>query len=130
MTQTLVELEKQTGEYLYNNEGWTNKFDMSINDISRAKIESALVEWGEVWLGNVNLYDDARKHPYQLVKWYGEKVYTFGYHFIVPVNDSILTELIDKRDKSEYTNGTDDMKMIDAIFARIEELKGVSLIWA
>ena len=130
MTQTLAELEKQTGEYLYNNEGWTNEFDMSINDISRSKVESALAEWGEVWLGNVNLYDEARKHPFQLVKYCGETVYTFSYHFILPVNDPVLTELIDKRDKSEYTGTSADMKMINAIFARIEELGGVSLLWA
>ncbi len=130
MTETLTELDKQTGEYLYNNEGWTNEFDKSINDISRAKIEAALTEWGQVWLGNIKLYDEARKQPYQLVRWYGEKVYNFGYDFIIPVNDSLLVELIDNRDKSEYTTSANDFKMIEAIFARIEELKGVHLIWA
>ena len=129
---SIKELEKETAEYLINHaeEGGTSEFDMSINDISRAKIEAALVEWGQVYLGNVNIYDPNHGKPVKLVKYYGEKVFNFGYSFAIPCDSPELCKMIEDRDNSEYTGTKDDYKRVTEIHNLIDSLGGFYLIWA
>ena len=132
MSDKLKELDKETGEYLklHWSEGGTSEFDMSINDISRAKIEEASKIWPEVYLGKVNLYGDERQKTYEMVKYTGQKVYNFEYSFIVPVKDPELEKMIDNRDKSVYTGTSADYIMIKEIHAKMESIGGINLIWA
>lgn len=132
MSDKLKELDKETGEYLklHWSEGGTSEFDMSINDISRAKIEEASKVWPEVWLGKVNLYGDERAKTYELVKYTGQKIYNFDYAFIVPVKDQELENLINSRDKSEYTGTNADSVWVKKIFNRMDEVNTIHLIWA
>ncbi len=129
---SLNELEKATNDYLdlHAEEGGTSEFDMSINDISRAKIEEALKVWGQVYLGNINLYGDNRHQPVKLIKYFGEQVYNFGYAFAIPCDSPELCKMIEDRDNSEYTGTSDDFKRIKEIYELIDSLGGIYLIWA
>jgi hypothetical protein len=121
----------RTYHMTYAEEGGTSEFDMSINDISRAKIAACAEIWPEVWLGHVNLYGDDRHGGKAIMqKWEGELVYNFEYAFAIPGHDAELEKLIRDRDDAEYTGTTDDYKRVDAIFARIETLGGETLSWA
>jgi hypothetical protein len=129
----LQELKQESRAYhvLHADNGGSSEFDMSINDISRAKIQAVSEIWTEVWLGNVNLYGDDRHGGKPIMtKWEGDLVYNFEYAFCIPGHDAELEQMIRDRDDAEYTGTRDDYKRIDAIFARIEKLGGETLSWS
>lgn len=131
MTSKLDTLETLTGKYLQRNGGWPSEFDFEINQISRAKIDAALELWGDCYLGNVNLYDDARGKPYRLTRYTGkETIYNFAFSFAVPTLAPELCRLIEERDRAPYTGTRDDYARVEEIHALIEKLGGIQLIWA
>lgn len=126
-----IKAAANTYHMTYADEGGSTEFDMSINDISRAKIQAVSEIWPEVWLGHVNLYGKDRHGGKAIMqKWEGELVYNFEYAFAVPGHDIELEKMIRERDDAEYTGTAADYKRIDVIFARIEALGGETLAWA
>ena len=129
----LQEIKKAGTAYhmMHIDNGGASEFDMSINDISRAKIQAVSELWQEVWLGHINLYGKDRHGGRAIMeKWEGELVYNFEYAFCIPCHDAELEKLISDRDNAEYTGTTDDWNRIEAIFTRIEALGGETLAWA
>jgi hypothetical protein len=104
------------------------EFDTDQNDISRLKIKTFAEITPEAWLGKINRYSDDKGKPY-LVKYEGQLVYNFEYHFIIPCFDQQLIDMIQERENAPYTGTTDDAKRIEAIAKRIEELGGFYLSW-
>lgn len=100
----------------------------SLNDHQRDLIAACALEWGEAWLGRINLYADTRQLPI-LWKWDGGLVYNFGASFVIPRHDAELERLIRERDEADYTGTAGDMPRIEAIFERINALGGHTLIW-
>jgi hypothetical protein len=128
-TKTLKELSKETINYLRLNEG-TSEFDMSINDISRNVIAAMKAEFGNCFVGKINLYGEERKKGYKLVEYTGQIIYNFEYSFCLPCYDAELERMIDERDKAEYTCTADDYIRVNAITERIYALKGENLFWS
>lgn len=127
----LEALQSASTRYLQENEWQTSEFDNSINDISRLKIQTAFVSWGEVWLGKFNLYGDERKQEYKLVRYDEDMpIYNFSYSFILPRYDEIIEASIDARDKSEYKGAKIDMVAVDTIQTHINAEQGISLFWS
>lgn len=129
---TLKELLKATNNYLRLYNGEPTEFDMSINDISIDIPRAMLKEYGQCWIGNINIQDKSEL-PYKLTKYNHTEtaLYTFGYAFVIPAYDAELERMIN--DRAMYTepyNGTKDMKKIVAITNRIDELNGIMLVWA
>jgi len=127
--KTISELKQETTQYLKENDWLTSEFDMSINDISRAKIEAMKKEYGSCWIGKINLYGEERNKP-KLTEWTGQKIYNFDCSFCIPCYDKELEDMIDKRDKSKYTGTKNDMAVIKQIGDRIDALNGLNLFWA
>lgn len=118
-----------TGRYIQEHRG-TSEFDQSVNDISRLKVTSAFVSWGEVWLGKINLYGNERKADYKLERYEeGQPIHNFSYDFVLPRRSEILEGMINAR-KGEYTTAQNDAVLVEAIHERIIELGGILLIWA
>ena len=125
---TIAELTAETAVYLQRNQG-TSEFDMSINDISREKINALKNHYGTAYLGRINRYEEDKGKPY-LVEYTGQQVYNFEYGFVIPSYDEELIDLIRKRELSPYKGTQKDKIMIDAIFQRIADLKGLHLLWS
>ena len=100
------------------------------NDAQRTKIAAFAAEHdNRCMLGNINLHGET---GHRLVMWNcypGDNVYNFGCAFAVPWYDKILRDLIVTRDQAQYTGTSQDIKLIDAIFERIVELGGITLLW-
>lgn len=128
---TLKELNTASINYLRKHwdNGGTSEFDFSINDISRAKIDAIKDEFGDCYLFKINRYDGDEDKPF-IVRYVGQKVYNFEYSGAIPVDDEKMLELLkDYAENSGFKEGK-MMNKIEAIYNRIEELKGVSLIWS
>lgn len=101
------------------------------NDLNRARIEAFRDLHGEVYLGQVNYYDDQRKKVASgeipaLQKWDGSKIYNFGCAFAVPHFDEELNEMIRK-----WNTGGDaaSVKLVKQIVDRVEKLHGFNMLW-
>ncbi len=108
--------------------GSTSEFEPITNKYSRSIIRAFRREHGSAWLGNVNLYGDARGKP-MLKEYKRGMVYNFQCSFIIPEYNQELEQLILDRDNAPSTGTKDDCKLIDAIFDKIEALNGLSLHW-
>lgn len=103
-------------------------YQNQLNDLQRELIAACAHEWGEVWLGKINLYEQDRGKP-ALWKWDGELVCNFGADFVVPKYDAELGRLVMERDGAPYTCVADDAERMRAITAHIEKAGGRKLIW-
>jgi hypothetical protein len=122
---TLKECSRATMRYLIENNG-TSEFNMVINDISRETIKAMKRENGTCYLGKINLYDD---DSFKLVEYTGQKVFNFEYAFCLPCYDERIEQMIDERSKAPYNN-KEDLKRIEAISERIQQLNGDYLFWS
>jgi hypothetical protein len=99
------------------------------NDEQREKIQRMFDQRGGCWLGIVNKYKADPPRSW-LEQWQPDRlVYNFEFCFAVPRFDQQLVELLQRRYDAPYTGTKQDAVFIDAIFARIEELGGVHLVW-
>ena len=103
-------------------------YENPLNDYQRELIAAYAAEHGEAWRGRINLYDNDKHLPI-IWKWDGELVYNFGARFVIPHFDEQLYELIVLREYAPYTGTRADAKRVDAIFARLEEIGGETLLW-
>jgi hypothetical protein len=124
-TMTLKECRQATTKYLIENNG-TSEFDMVINDISRETIKAMKRENETCHLGKINLNDDDSS---KLVKYTGQKVFNFEYDFCLPCYDEQIEQMIDERSKAPY-NSKEDLKRIEKVTERIQQLNGCFLFWS
>lgn len=103
-------------------------YENPLNDRQRALIAAYAEQYGECWLGKINLYDEDRGKPV-IWKWDGGLVYNFGARFVLPCYDADLERLIIGRDIAPYSGARNDALALEPIFARIKELGGEALIW-
>lgn len=132
---SLEELSKAANEYFirHRDNGGASEFDSSINDISRAIIHAFHLRHEQCFLGKVNLYDKERENvaKYQFTAYTGQLVYNFEYAFVIPRPDEELLRLIIEHNLPKETfNSQDIWNRVKQIFARIEQLGGVSLAWS
>ena len=99
--------------------------------MNRARIDAMLEKCGEVWLGNVNFYDEVRKavvakeHPV-FTKWDGSLIHNFEYTIAIPRDDKELADMI------RQWNGSDlplPAKLIEKITDRVDFIGGINLTW-
>jgi hypothetical protein len=103
-------------------------YENPLNDLQRELIAACAHQWGECWLGRVNLSrDDTEQRT--IWRWSGETVLNFGARFVLPQYDMELERLIRERAAGPYLGTAVDYERIKAIHARIAELKGELLIW-
>ena len=130
---SLEELNRRTDIYFEINGGTPKENDFEINQISSDIPCAMLQEYGECWLGKINLYS-GDPLPFKLTRYKADgtvNLCNFSFDFCIPKHDTILEKMIN--DRATYTgrySGVEDMKKIKAIFKRIEELKGMNLIWS
>lgn len=132
---SLEELSKEATAYFMRHRmnGGASEFDSSINDISRAIIHAFHLEHGKCFLGKVNLYDKERENiaEYQFTAYTGQLVYNFEYGFVISGPDEELLRLIIEYNLPKETfNSQDTWNRVNQIFARIEQIGGLSLTWS
>lgn len=103
-------------------------YENQLNDLQRELIAACAREWGECWLGKINLYEQDRGNPV-IWKWQGDTVLNFAARFVIPQFDAELERLILERDQAPYTGTLEDIKRVLAIFKRLDEIGGRALIW-
>jgi hypothetical protein len=111
-------------------EGWPVEADQNLNDSCRALISAMAEDFGECWLGHINLYG-ADRHgakPY-IWRWDESFVYNFGCAFVIPHYDAELDRLIRERDDAPYTGAGADAVRIETIMERIAAVGGTHLFW-
>jgi hypothetical protein len=117
------------------NDGWPGEADDAVNDVCRDVIRACFENYGEAWLGHVNLYDDRRvkngggRDEQIMWKWDGAFVCNFEVAFVAPKFDAELVRLIRERDAGPYTTADADYKRIEAIHERLAAIGGVHLFW-
>jgi hypothetical protein len=121
-------------------------YENPLNDLQRELIAACAHQWGECWLGNINLYHcrcdlfvgpgpvcaacGKRRHDAPVLwQWKGETVLNFGARFAIPRFDLELQDLIVARDNAPYTGTAVDYERVKEIHARIAELGGETLLW-
>ena len=135
LKKELSKIEKEIWSYYDVMEYGFREFDHEVNDLTRKKIAVfAKINDGNVWLGNVNLYDEDRGNPESILTKHldiihRQTIINFSFSFAIPVYDQALVDMIFARDQAEYTGTKEDYKRVDAIHKRIEELGGTHLIW-
>jgi hypothetical protein len=117
---------KKEGEYFKMHGGLT-EFDMSINQIQRDKIAAYWKLHPNAHVGLVNRHDRTKNF---MQKYNGEKVYNFQWEFIIPQHDTELLKLLLAREQAPYTGTKEDIERLKPIWARIEQLGGLYLVWA
>ena len=132
-SMSLEELKQEATDYflLHRMNGGSSEFDMSINDISRATIHVFHQRHGQCYLGKVNLYDKEWAEPdFQFIAYEGQMIYNFECDFVLPCLDEELRLLIIEHNRPTHTfDSAHTWSGVQRIFARIEELGGVSLTW-
>ncbi len=121
----LQEVLKREGDYIRQH-GELTEADFSINDIQRDKVQAYWKLHPDTHVGLVNRYDRKRNF---LQKYNGEKVLNFEWEFIIPQHDAELLRLLQVREQATYTGTKADVERLTPIWARIEQLGGLYLIW-
>ena len=104
--------------------------DSEWNDRMRMDIERMHDTHGAAWLVRLNGTGNLGSATEPILwKWDGTLVYNFGADAVLPAYDAKLLELIETRNRTEYTNVRADKVHVDAIFARIEAVGGKPLVW-
>ena len=109
-----------------------------LNNASRALIQAYRDEYGQAWLGYINLHAKDRSPEkggsanIQSViwKWDGDLVYNFGADFVLPAYNEALAKLILDRDSDPVYSNLKDVQRIETIHTRIKMLNGHFLIWS
>lgn len=132
-TPTLETLEKESDQIfkLYNNQPpeACDELNSKSNQIPFAMLK----EFGQCWLGKINLHPED-KLPFKLTQYKADgkiSLYNFSFDYCIPIHDPVLEQMI--HDRATYTgpySGKEDMKRLKAIYNRIEELKGHLLAWS
>jgi hypothetical protein len=117
-----------------DNGGWPAEADTRINDANRAVIRAVHDEYGQAWLGRINLDGEDRvkngggQDEKILWLWDLTIVSNFGADFVLPSFDEGIVKLIRERDTQGFLAQA-DWKRIEEIQNRISELRGVHLFW-
>lgn len=130
---TLEELDALADDYhrLHLSNGGSSEFDMSINDISRARIEAFRRKHGQCFLGSVNINGCDRSNPIvEFAPYVGQKIYNFQYTIVLPYEDEKLRALLKYHNTDRKISGcTDIMGSINVIFERLYAIGGIALTW-
>lgn len=125
--------KKQQRTYLWATGGplELREADTTYNDWNREMIEALALQYGKLYLGDINYYGERREKVAAGGEIYDEytqgTVHNFEYSYAVPVPDEELRKLV------QAWNGCNSLPMpsgiIDKIFDRVKKLGGVHLIW-
>lgn len=101
------------------------------NDLNRETITALKQIYGELYLGDINFYDEKRKkiqtgQASVYEEYTGQMVYNFGCDFAVPEKDEELEKMIREWNTDIWPANT---KLVPQITARIEALGGISFVW-
>lgn len=115
----------------HRSNGGTSEFDLSINDISRARIEAFRRERGACFLGNINLQGRERDNPdYRFTPYTGQLVHNSEFTLVLPTEDETLRTLIVGHNRSRKTRDSHDAwQRIQQITARVQKIGGIFLTW-
>lgn len=102
--------------------------DDKYNDYNREIIKKFQDAHGSAFLGNINFYGEQRERVAEgkesvYEEYTGQPIYNASFSFVVPEKDEKLETAI------RAWNGGAGKADVNKIFARIEELKGISFIW-
>lgn len=120
-------------QHIRSSGGWleVRESDNTCNNLNRELIAAMAQIYGCVYLGNVNYYDEQRKHicagtesVYE--EYIGQKILNFHCSFAVPVKDDLLEEMI-----RDWNNGRQPIgvKSVEQITKRVDELGSEHFIW-
>lgn len=129
--KTVEQLENEYNREVKNHGGhWeVCEFDAPwVNAYSRAKVRAYKRKWGNAWLGKINLYGEERAKQTSFYQYKKGMIYNFQFDFVIPEDDEKLAKLIWERNQT-FTTTKEDARLIDEIFDRITELKGIFLRW-
>lgn len=114
---------------LRENDGLTPvEADGNLNDAQRDLIRAYIKEYGEAWVGKINLHGpEDYDRPMWAVDAKSPSVYNFEADFVVPTDDPKLRGLI-----LGYNQGglAGIGRRLDSLTDRIIELGGRTLIWS
>lgn len=129
----LKEIEYQINRYFKRYNGEPREGDFELNFLTSQIPHAMLTELGQCYLGKINLYKEDIK-PHKLTKYETDNqvnLYNFSFDFCIPVYDPVIEKMInDRANFTGHYNGSSDMKKIKTIHKRINELKGVVLVWS
>lgn len=128
-----AEIQRKRYQYLASigGIGYLREADDTYNDINREEIETFKSVFGTAFLGRINFSGEQHKDVVSgkrsvFEEYVGQKIYNFGCDFVIPEKDDILEGWIRNWNAGKYEKG---IKLIDAIFDRIDELGGIRLLW-
>lgn len=112
--------------------GGASEFDLSINDISRARIQAFRRERGICFLAKINLWDKDRNNPdYRFTLYTGQHVCNFEFDLVLSVEDETLRKLIVEHNRPHGPlDSHAAWQRIQQITARMLEIGGINLTWA
>ncbi len=125
--------KKLQHKYIRASGGWfeIKESDNTNNDFNREVITAMKQIHGQVYLGNVNYYDERREKicagtesVYE--EYTGQQIFNFHCSFAVPEKDALLEAMI--REWNGET-GSLQIKSAEQIIERISELGGEHFIW-
>ena len=120
----LKELINAQNEYFKH--GQPREADRKQNAFQRALIRAMRRENGKCYIGLIN---QKTKGNFTFLQYLRGMVYNFGGDFILPKFDLDLDNMIGEYRGLTPWNNVKAYKMIDAIFARVENLGGIALYW-
>lgn len=93
-----------------------------LNDANRRAILSMQAAYGGVYLGKINPKENEKFGGIEL--YTDQRLYNFCCDFCIPAPDRIVIDLIQK------WNTTPNLRVLHAIYNRIEELNGIVFVWS
>ena len=130
---SLEELEILTNDYILRH--WSNggrsEFDMSINDISLARIKKYHERQGKCFLGRINQWESLKEgEKALLVEFTGQHVFNCEYDIVVPDKDERLEDLLTEHNTPHETfDSQATFSRCKAITSRTHEIGGIHLFW-
>lgn len=129
----LAALKREQLCYISNSGGVleVREADDAYNDYNRKMIQKFKETYGSAYIGRINYYGPDRRAVSEgkmsvFEEYIGQMIYNFACDFIVATQDPILEKLISHWNSNKPRHECSDM---NKIFARIEEIGGISFIW-
>lgn len=128
LKQTDVLLHQQFRDARVSGNFGPTEFQTDTNRIARSMIRAYKREFGDVWLGKINLYNEQDREKV-LIQYRGGKIFNFACCFIVPRYDKQLVTLILAKNDAFYEGTRIASMRLDKIFNRIDKLNGRHIFW-
>lgn len=130
LTQALAHQSNLVARLIQENDGSLPESCEELTLANFQVIAAMKLAHGQCWLGKINYYN-WNDEPIILWEYDGSDPSAgYGADFVLPSYSAELEAMIVARLTGPYEGTRDDMKKIAAIYKKIAELKGETMIWS